>query len=161
MDPRDALKNMKIIPRYDFKLSVLFSVLCAMLAMVSACRQQPVYPPPAVRGHEVIVDLSALKNNIPLFQTYQYNGKNISFFVMALEGRVVSFFDACASCYRHKMGYRYDDGFVTCRYCNMKFALHKLEKGLGGCYPIKIEGITGRVEYRIPKALLEKGAYLF
>ena len=45
---------------------------------------------------------------------------------------------------------------VTCRYCNMKFPIYKLEKGLGSCYPIKIAGKTEQGKYLISLAALEE-----
>ena len=77
------------------------------------------------------MDAAALKPEVPQFFTYQYQGKNISFFVIKMDQKVISFLDACASCYPHKRGYRCDDSSVTCRACSMKFSLYKLEKGLG------------------------------
>jgi uncharacterized membrane protein len=151
----------KMISQSNIKLVWIQVILGIGLIMIAACVRQPVYPAPEVRGNEVVVDLSALEPAVPLFLTYKYNGKNISFFVISLDGNVLSFLDACATCYRHKQGYRYEEGFVTCRYCNMNFSLHKLEKGLGGCYPIKIEGAAVDREYRIPTAVLESKAYFF
>jgi uncharacterized membrane protein len=152
---------MKKISHTDFPRIAAGILLCIALVTASACTRQPVYPAPAVSGIDVVLDLSTLEPEIPQFFTYQHKGKNVSFFVMLLDGKVLSFLDACATCYRHKQGYRYEEGFVTCRYCNMNFSLHKLEKGLGGCYPIKIEGTAAAGQYRIPIALLEKSAHLF
>ncbi len=60
-----------------------------------------------------------------------------------------------------KQGYRPDDGVVTCRYCNMKFPIYKLEKGLGSCYPIRIAGRAENGNYLISLAELEGAAKLF
>jgi energy-coupling factor transporter ATP-binding protein EcfA2 len=90
-----------------------------------------------------------------------FQGKSISYFVLKIDNKVSSFLDACASCYTHKQGYRYENGSVTCRYCNMKFPISKLEKGLGGCYPIKIEGRLDKGNYFIPVETLEKMADKF
>ncbi len=78
-----------------------------------------------------------------------------------MESGIQSYLDACASCYHHKQGYRPDDGAVTCRYCNMKFSIYKLEKGLGSCYPIKIKGKAEKDKYMISHAVLEGAAKLF
>jgi uncharacterized membrane protein len=43
----------------------------------------------------------------------------------------------------------------------MKFSLYKLRQGLGGCYPIKIEGRIEDGNYLIPAATLEKAADKF
>jgi hypothetical protein len=43
----------------------------------------------------------------------------------------------------------------------MKFPIYKLEKGLGSCYPIKIEGKAEEGKYLISLAVLEGAAKLF
>lgn len=129
--------------------------LAVLLLIITACSRQPVFPSPAVSGNNAVIDIAGLKPDVPQFFTYQYESRNISFFVIKLDQKIISFLDACASCYPHKQGYRYDDGSVICRFCNMKFSVYKLEKGLGGCYPIKIEGRMEKDKYRIPLALLQ------
>ena len=43
----------------------------------------------------------------------------------------------------------------------MKFSVYKLEKGLGSCFPIKIEGRMENGKYLIPIAVLEAEAGKF
>ncbi|HEX9020309.1 MAG TPA: Fe-S-containing protein, partial [Nitrospirota bacterium] len=74
---------------------------------------------------------------------------------------VSSYLDACASCYIHKRGYEYKGGTVICRHCGTQFPVPKLEKGLGSCYPIKIEGRMENGKYLIPAATLEAAADKF
>ncbi len=109
----------------------------------------------------MVVDATALKLEAPLFFTYQYQGKDISFFVIKIDDNILSFFDACVTCYPHKRGYRYEDGFVVCRACNQRFSVYKLEKGMGSCYPIKIAGRMENGKYLIPIATIEAGAKWF
>jgi uncharacterized membrane protein len=137
--------------RRAYRLFLLFTVI-----MLAACTRQPVYPAPARIGTDFVVEVASLQLETPRFFTYQYNGKNISFFVMRINTGVQSYVDACASCYPHKRGYHYENGTVTCRFCNQKFSVNKLDKGLGGCYPIKIEGRVEKGQYLIPVAVLEK-----
>lgn len=135
---------------------LLTMFLAAVLVMVSAsCSRQPSYTSPPLAGTNAVIDLSGLKLEVPQFYTYNYHNKPISFFVVKLNDKVLAFFDACASCYPHKQGYRYEDGCVTCRQCSMRFPLYKLEKGFGGCYPIKIEGRVENGKYLIPVAMIE------
>ncbi len=127
-----------------------------MLAMMaSSCSRQPHHPAPAIEGRDAVIAVSALKDEVPQFYTYQYQGKSIGFFILKMNDKVSSFFDACASCYPHKQGYKYEDGFVVCRFCNVTFPLHKLEKGIGGCYPIRLEGRVENGRYLIPLAAIE------
>jgi len=129
-------------------------LLCTVI-VISACNSQPRYPAPASIGTDFVVEVASLQLETPRFYTYQYNGKLISFFVMRMKSGIQSYLDACASCYPHKLGYHYENGAVTCRNCDQKFSVNKLDKGLGGCYPIKIEGRVEKGLYLIPVAILE------
>ena len=141
--------------RIHFKLFVM------LLLLFSACSRQPVHPAPAIEGRDAVFAVSTLKHETPQFFTYQYQGRNISFFVLRLNDKVSSFFDACVSCYPHKLGYKYEDGVVVCRACNMRFPVYRLEKGIGGCYPIRLEGRIEKGKYLIPLAAIEAGVDKF
>lgn len=132
-----------------------------LIVFAVSCNRQPSYPPAPQNGPNVEIDIAILEPEVPKFYTYLYDGKKISYLVLKIDDKVNSFLDACASCYPHKMGYSYKDGYVTCRYCNLKFSVYKLEKGLGSCYPIKIEGKTVKGKYLIPVKKLEEAAELF
>lgn len=136
-------------------------ICCLVLCLLAACARQPVYPPPALSDGNAVINESGLAPDVSKFFTYPIQGKHVSFFVIKMDEKVISFLDACASCYPHKRGYRSDDGAVTCRYCNMTFSIYKLEKGLGGCYPIRIAGRMEKGKYLIPLAVLQKAARQF
>ncbi|HAM51727.1 MAG TPA: hypothetical protein DCP92_13980 [Nitrospiraceae bacterium] len=51
----------------------------------------------------------------PVIFAYRYHGKNINFFVLKIHDKVISFLDACRSCYVSKRGYWIDDGHITCK----------------------------------------------
>ena len=134
--------------------------LVGIVALIS-CNHPPSYPPAAQSGQNIVIDTATLEPEVPEFHTYIFKDKKISYFVLKIDGKVNSFFDACASCYPHKMGYSYKGGYVTCRYCDLKFSVYKLEKGLGSCYPIKIDGRTEKDKYVIPVKALEDAAEMF
>jgi uncharacterized membrane protein len=133
----------------------------AIIALAAACTSQPSYIAAPQEGSDIVIDPASLQPDVPQFYTLLHEGKKISYFALKIDGQVSSFFDACASCYTHKQGYRYDAGAVTCRYCSMRFPVYKLEKGLGSCYPIKIDGRMENGKYRIPVASLIASANLF
>ncbi len=141
--------------------TLLLPFVLFLALLLFGCTRQPVYPAPALAGREAVIDITQLKPDTPRFFTYRFHDKNISFFVINVDGKIVSFFDACASCYKHRQGYRADENGVTCRYCNMTFSIYALEKGLGGCYPIKIEGSIADGKYHIPLAGIEAEAEKF
>ena len=133
------------------------STYCCFLLVLflSSCSRQPQHPAPPLINQDVVIAISSLKQNIPVFYTYQYRERPISFFVLKINDKVSCFLDACASCYPEKRGYRFDNGSIVCRACDMKFSVYQLEKGLGGCFPIKIEGRVEKGEYHIPVSMLE------
>ena len=146
---------------HDHKLGAVVALLLFCSLLGAACTSQQKYAAPIVAGSAVVIDVSSLQPETPSFFTYQYNNKNINFFVLRMDTGVQSYLDACASCYPHKLGYKCEDGAVVCRACGMSFSVHKLEKGLGGCYPIRIEGRTENGKYLIPLATLEAEAGRF
>jgi len=152
---------MMIMNVHNLKSSALPTILLLASFLCSACARQHTYAAPTIIGSNAVIEISSLKTATPLFFTYQYQGKRINFFVLRLDSGVQSYLDACASCYHHRRGYRPDDGLVTCRYCNMKFPIYKLEKGLGSCYPIKIAGKAEEGKYLISLAVLEDAARMF
>jgi uncharacterized membrane protein len=132
---------------------VLTSILFSFLLV--SCSQQTVYPPAHQSGTDVVIEVAALRPEVPKFYSYRYQGRNINFFLLKVDDRILAFLDACASCYPHKRGFRYEKDCVTCRYCNLQFPIYKLEKGIGGCYPIKLEGRIENGQFRIPVKSLE------
>jgi uncharacterized membrane protein len=146
----------------DMIKTSLIKIFCwCALAVLFSCARQPLYPSPQHDGSNVIVDAASLEWEVPRFFTYQYDNKNISFFVIKIDDRVLSFLDACITCYPHKRGYRYEEGVVVCRACNQRFPVYKLEKGIGNCYPIKIAGRMENGKYLIPLSSLEQEAGKF
>lgn len=141
--------------------SALWTILVLVSFLGSACTSQQTYAAPTVVGANAVIEISSLQTATPLFLTYRFNGKRINFFVLRLDSGVTSYLDACASCYHHQQGYRPDDGAVTCRYCNMKFPIYKLEKGLGSCYPIKLAGKVEQGKYLISLSALQDAAKMF
>jgi uncharacterized membrane protein len=138
---------------------VLTSALFCLLLV--SCSRQSAYPPAPQRGTDVVIEVGVLRPEVPQFYTYQYQGKSISFFLLKIQDRVFAFLDACASCYPHKQGFRYENGFVCCRHCAMQFPVTKLEQGIGGCYPIKLEGRLENGRFLIPVKALEAAADKF
>lgn len=136
-------------------------LICIVFIFFAACSKQPSYPVPPQRGSEIVLDVRFLQPETPVFFTYRYHGKRISFFVVRTGNRVNSFLDACASCYPHKRGYKYENGMLVCRFCNVEYSMAKIEGGIGGCYPIRITGSVRGAEYHIPVSALESMADKF
>jgi len=132
-----------------------------VLTAASSCSRQPHYPAAPLSGSNVVIDVSTLTPDVPRFYTYRHRERNVNFFVLKNQDKVLSFLDACVTCYPKKRGYQEKEGYVVCRACDMSFSVYKLEKGLGGCYPIRISGRMDKGNYLIPLATLEGHADKF
>lgn len=133
----------------------LLYIALSLLLLIS-CSRQPVYPVPAIEGSDIVIDAGTLGPDIPKFYTYHYRGKNINFFVIKINGEILSFLDACINCYPAKLGYRFDSGYIICKRCNVKYSVSEVEKGFGGCFPICISGHLREGKYRIPVSELQR-----
>lgn len=136
-------------------------LLCLLPPSLLSCSRQPVYSEPPFIGTKIVIDISRLKSDIPEFFTYHHSKKNINFFVIKINDKVLSFIDACASCYSKKLGYRFDNGYIVCRACNVRYSVGEVEKGFGGCFPIQVKGYLQNERYLIPVSELEKMADKF
>lgn len=140
---------------------VLIALLGGLILMHPACTRRQPYPTPPVSGLDIVIDTAQLPLETPVFYTYRSGGKNINFFVLRMQDKILAFCDACVTCYPKKMGYRPEDGTVICRACGQRFPIAKLEKGVGGCYPIKLDGRWDKGTYRIAVSQLEQMADKF
>lgn len=129
--------------------------------MLSSCSGRPEYPEPVLKGSNVAIDADDLGSGVPVFYTHRSGGKNINFFVVKIDKKVLSFLDACMTCYHRKRGYSHEKGRLVCRACGMEYNVSKIENGLGGCFPIKIEGRLKGRDYLIPVSTLDAAADKF
>lgn len=137
-------------------------IIFLVVLFLASCAKQPDYPEPARTGSDVVININSLKPATPEFFTYHYNkSRNINFFVINIDGKITSFFDACERCYPKKLGYRFDNRNIVCRACDIRFTLSEVEKGLGSCAPIKLEGYVTDGKYFIPVSSIESKADKF
>lgn len=140
---------------------LMFCCLLGAAASFAACSRQPRYAAPPVEGENVVIQTASLPLEVPQFFSYRSGGKDVDFFVIRMQDRVLSFLDACLTCYPRKLGYESKDGFVVCRACDTTYSIYKLEKGIGGCYPIRIDGRQESGSYLIARSALERHAGKF
>lgn len=126
------------------------------LILFSGCSRQPLYPSPEVRDDSVVIKKGILTEKKPVFFSYHYNKRRINFFVIKINGKVSSYLDACAACYPKRLGFGFEEGYIYCRSCNVRYPIDDIEKGLGSCYPIKVAGEEREEEYLIPLENLRK-----
>ena len=146
-----TLKFLKGVSSMEIMLFVGFPSL-----FLAACSAQQTYPEAQRMGSDVAVEVKSLAPDVPAFFTYHYRGKKVNFFVINVDNRVLSFLDACARCYSAKGGYRCDGGAIICWECNVRILISQIEKGIGSCYPIEVEGSLRDGRYLIPISNLEE-----
>lgn len=127
--------------------------------LLGACAEKSTYPEAPVSGE--VIRLRVPEAEGPVFYSFPYGGKRINFFLVKVEGRVESYFDACRKCYPKKLGYRPDGGQVLCRACGLRFSLEELQGGIGSCHPIALKGALLGDAYVIEKQEIIKGAEYF
>ncbi|MBF0538079.1 MAG: DUF2318 domain-containing protein [Nitrospirae bacterium] len=109
----------------------------------------------------MVFDVGVLRAEVPEFYTYRYQGRGINFFIIRVDGRVLSFLDACRSCYPRRLGFEFHDGYFMCRSCKTSYAVRDIEKGISNCLPVKIDGRLEGNTYLISVSTLEGMAYMF
>jgi uncharacterized membrane protein len=147
--------------RINFICLVKRTLLLLLALGVIACARQPEYEPPPKVGHDVVIDISGLKPGAPVFYTHHYKKKKISFFVVKIGDTVMSFLDACNTCYRYRRGYKFENGLLVCLYCKEKYSIEQIAIGTGNCFPIQLAGSVQDGKYRISLSILESKANRF
>jgi len=152
--------------RYRFRTHstdafIQFILVFIFLTSVASCSRQPLYPAPPQSDGNISIDVAKLPLEVPQFYTYRSGDTKVNFFVIRMHDKTLSFLDACVTCYPKKRGYEDRSGYVVCRACDMSFSIYRLERGIGGCYPIKVEGTMKDRMYVIPVMALEKMADKF
>lgn len=157
------MRSMKALARKRFcivtRSSRWIAALC--ISVVAACTSQARYPEPPMNDREILIDAASLPAETPQFYTYRTQGRHMNFFLLRLQNKVLSFLDACITCSPRKLGYHYADGFVTCRACDTSYSIYKLEQGIGGCFPIRIDGSVKNGTYVIARSTLDRHAGKF
>jgi len=110
-----------------------------ILFTLLSCAKKEQYPIVAQSDGNIKINVSDLKEGMPRFLSYKEKNKTINFIVIRTGGKVSSYFDACLKCYKKKQGYKYDDGWLLCKACGIRYPIGSLE-GIGSCYPIPLEG---------------------
>lgn len=150
-----GLSDNKFMPQY---LKIILP-LTAMLLF--ACSNEPVYPEAPFNGNNVSINTATLEDDMPVFYTYKHENRNLNFFVVKTDNKVLSYFDACAKCYHSKKGYRFVNGRFICNHCGHSRSFFTIDKNIGGCYPLPLNGQLNGEIYDISENSIIKGSIYF
>ncbi len=136
-----------------------FSLAALALALLS-CARTPSYPEATATDGEIRFAIETLTEDKPALFSFHHEGRRINYFVLKINGRVESYFDACAKCSPKKLGYRVSGGRLVCAACGQRYRMDDLG-GIGSCYPLRLEGRVEGASYVIEKDDIVKGARYF
>jgi uncharacterized membrane protein len=137
----------------------IFAFFLLMLALIS-CARKPVYNEAPAQEDEIQFSIKTLPEGKPVFYSLRHGDTRIDYFVVKINGRVESYFDACGKCYTKKLGYRVENGELVCKACGQRFPMEQV-KGIGSCHPLPLTGKTEGNTYIISKQDVIKGARYF
>jgi uncharacterized membrane protein len=142
------------------RLWLIAAALALTAVTLFSCSGKPTYPEARTSVGEIRFAVDALRDGEPEFRSLVHEGKRIDYLVLKINGRVESYFDACAKCYPKKLGYRKDGDYLKCVACGQRYPLEDLG-GIGSCYPLKLRGRVVGDSYVIEKADVVKGLRYF
>ncbi len=137
------------------------SFVALFLFFIISCQGKPEYEPAPINDGFVVIDTTRLKDSKPAFFSIRFDKKRVDFFVLKIGDRIESYLDACMKCYPHKKGFRTDGFYLVCKYCNERYPLDSLKKGIGSCYPIPLKGTLKGSVYKIDINSLKRAQKFF
>jgi uncharacterized membrane protein len=127
------------VKQYRIIIALAAAALSLFALGLSGCAGKPKGEGLAPRDGVFRVDARTIGAGEVKFFHYRSGGKYVVFLVARSDsGDIKAAFDACMTCYPHRMGYRQDGDSVVCNFCGNRFRLEELNKGIGNCVPISI-----------------------
>jgi uncharacterized membrane protein len=121
---------------------MLIAAAAAALALLgfAACAQKPKGEQVTAKDGIIHIDARNIGKGEVRFFRFHAGNKDVMFFAARSgSGDIKTAFDACITCFPHRMGYRQEGDCLVCIYCNTPFHLKELDKGKGNCVPIRIK----------------------
>jgi nitrite reductase/ring-hydroxylating ferredoxin subunit len=132
---------------------------CFIILICAGCVNKPSYLAASFTNDEFSINESDIVENTPLF--FQTNINDISFFIIKVNGKITSYFNACPKCYTAKRGFRVENDHILCRVCDVKYTFDSLETGVASCFPLILKSRSINGKYTIKKDDLIKGRAYF
>ncbi len=142
-------------------LTVRIFLVLMIPFLTLSCSNRKGYTPAPYDGSRATIDVSGLPERDPAFYSVTIENTRVDFFLIRIGDDVRSYFDACKQCYRKRLGFRYENGRMVCKYCNVSYPIEDLKTGLGGCYPIRLKGSRQNGTFTITKEAFESGLQYF
>ncbi len=133
----------------------LLSALVISLLFLSSCSEDEDFQPITMNDTESVI-IHDKPEGIPSFYRTEIEKKKIEFFVIRLNGENRVFLNRCRRCFNSGLGFRFEEGLIRCKACNVTYPVREISKGIGSCYPIPVKARSeGRRLYISSRDLLE------
>lgn len=138
-------------------------VLAALLAAAGCGTELPEHRPVRAEGGAVRIPRATVDDGAVHFFAYQAREAEVRFLVRTDgAGRLQVHLDACFSCYRYRMGFVVEEGFLVCRACRLEYAVEdEVWDYIGACAPIGVRSSEAGGDVVIARRDLERAARYF
>lgn len=125
-------------------------ILSLPFILLSSCTKEEAFKTINPVNNEIVISHDK-QDGIPEFYRTEINGKRIDFFVIRLDGELKVFLNRCRRCFNSGLGFRFEDGLIRCRACNVTYPVREISRGVGSCYPIPVKSRSEGRYIRIKK----------
>lgn len=139
-------------------------LVLAILLVAAGCGPElPEHREVRAEDGAVHIPRAAVADGEVHFFTYSARDADVDFLVRTDgAGRLQVHLDACFSCYRYRMGFVVEEGFLVCRACRLKYAVEdEVWDYIGACAPIDLRSSEAGGDLVIARRDLERAARYF
>ncbi len=119
-------------------MSLFRGIILFLLSILISCAEEQAFQHVSPVDDEMVISHDK-PDGIPDFYRTEINGKRIDFFVVRLNGGARVFLNRCRKCFNSGLGFRFEDGLIRCRACNVTYPVKEISRGMGSCYPIPVK----------------------
>ncbi len=109
-----------------------------MILFFVSCSTNEVFLSPEIKGDDILIDINKLVDRIPVYYRIFNDGKKIDFFVIRGGNNIKAYLNNCRRCFSSGLGFSYEDGYLRCKTCGVRFSVDELPYGMGSCHPVII-----------------------
>ncbi len=118
-------------------VSVKIFLILIILFFIS-CSTNEVFLSPEIKGNDIMIDINKLIDKMPVYYRIFNDEKKIDFFVIKGDNNIKVYLNNCRKCFSSGLGFSYEDGYLRCKTCGVRFSVDELPSGMGSCHPVII-----------------------
>ncbi|HEY3271259.1 MAG TPA: DUF2318 domain-containing protein [Geothrix sp.] len=136
-------------------------IVVALLGWSALGGRRGKYPSAKASQGQILIPAAEVSDGRAHFFTYQAGETEVNFLVLkSLDGQIRAAIDSCDVCYRGRLGYRQEGGFMVCNKCNQRFHSNLINEVKGGCNPVPLtRAIAGNQVAILESDLIQGAAY--